>query len=416
MIPRFTARCAPRWSPWRTFVRDARKVLSFSSFSGSMALICAGSLRPSSSLRNLASRSCAIFCRGESFLARAGRTNSSGFASRIFTEPSSNYARLATIGGASDLNVQLRRVNGTCAHRACRNAPLARLGRQIDACRWVPPLGDYRLHHPGASAEGRSEPVSHRPTSGECDRASGGRWPPEPFVLAREARRAYARRMSGEPAEGRSAARTARRLVETLGGRYSAQLGIAVDQGPDEVERWFLAATLFGHRISAEVAMRTYRAIERAGIRTIAEAACATWDELVARLDEGGYVRYDFSTASRLLALAEAVIERHHGRISSVAEATDDPAEIEATLDQLPGWGPTTVRLFLRELRGVWAGARPPCDERARWATEHLGLGQPEGDARGLAWLAALAALAGVDPRDLESALVRLPLAHGRRP
>ena len=200
-----------------------------------------------------------------------------------------------------------------------------------------------------------------------------------------------------------------------LGGRYSAQLGIAVDQGPDEVERWFLAATLFGHRISAEVAMRTYRAIERAGIRTIAEAADATWDELVALLDEGGYVRYDFSTASRLLALAGTVIERHHGRISTVAETTDDPAEIEATLDRLPGWGPTTVRLFLRELRGVWAGARPPCDKRARWAAEHLGLGQPEGDARGLAWLEALAALAGVDPRDLESALVRLALAHGRR-
>jgi hypothetical protein len=221
--------------------------------------------------------------------------------------------------------------------------------------------------------------------------------------------------MSGEPAEGRSAAATARRLVETLGGRYSAQLGIAVDQGPDEVERWFLAATLFGHRISAEVAMRTYRTIERAGIRTIAEAAGATWDELVALLDEGGYVRYDFSTASRLLALAGTVIERHHGRISTVPETTDDPAEIEATLDRLPGWGPTTVRLFLRELRGVWPGARPPCDKRARWAAEHLGLGQPERDARGLAWLEALAALAGVDPRDLESALVRLALAHGRR-
>src|SRR5450759_5149913 len=107
MIPRFTAMCAPRWSPWRTLVRDACRVLSFSSLSGSMALICAGSLRLSSSLRNLASRSCATFCRGESFLAWAGRTNSSGFASRIFNEQSSNYARLATIGGSSDLHVHL---------------------------------------------------------------------------------------------------------------------------------------------------------------------------------------------------------------------------------------------------------------------------------------------------------------------
>jgi hypothetical protein len=190
-----------------------------------------------------------------------------------------------------------------------------------------------------------------------------------PFVRARETRGAYPRRMSGEPTSvARPAAATVCRLIETLGGRYSAQLGIAVDQGPDEVERWFLAATLFGHRISAEVAMRTYRAIERAGIRTIAAAAGATWDELVALLDEGGYVRYDFSTASRLLALAGTVIERHQGRISTLAETTDDPAEIEATLDRLPGWGPTTVRLFLRELRGVWPGARPPCDKRARWA------------------------------------------------
>src|SRR5450759_2277855 len=109
MTPRFTATCTPRWSPSRTFVRDARKVPSFSSFSGSMALICAGSLRLSSSLRNFASRSCAACCRGESCLAWAGRTNSSGFASRIFIEPSSNYASLATIGGASDLHVHLRR-------------------------------------------------------------------------------------------------------------------------------------------------------------------------------------------------------------------------------------------------------------------------------------------------------------------
>jgi len=29
------------------------------------------------------------------------------------------------------------------------------------------------------------------------------------------------------------------------------------------------------------------------------------------------------------------------------------PAELEAALDALPGWGPVTVGAFLRELRGV---------------------------------------------------------------
>ena len=35
---------------------------------------------------------------------------------------------------------------------------------------------------------------------------------------------------------------------------------------------------------------------------------------------------------------------------------------IAAALADLPGWGPVTVGLSLRELRGVWPGAPPPLD------------------------------------------------------
>jgi hypothetical protein len=38
--------------------------------------------------------------------------------------------------------------------------------------------------------------------------------------------------------------------VGVLGGRFSAELGIDVDAGDAEVERWFLAATLFGTQCS----------------------------------------------------------------------------------------------------------------------------------------------------------------------
>jgi hypothetical protein len=69
------------------------------------------------------------------------------------------------------------------------------------------------------------------------------------------------------------------------------------------------------------------------------------------------------------------------------------------------------VRLFLRELRGVWPGAQPPLDERAAAAACHLGL-LPRG--AGLPGLADLAGAAGLDLRDLESGLVRLALGHGR--
>ena len=70
-----------------------------------------------------------------------------------------------------------------------------------------------------------------------------------------------------------------------------------------------------------------------------------------------------------------------------------------------------TIRLFLRELRGVWPGADPPLDERAAAAARHLGLASAR---PGVTGLAGLAAASGLDVRDLESGLVRLELAHHR--
>lgn len=186
-----------------------------------------------------------------------------------------------------------------------------------------------------------------------------------------------------------------------------------LDDDPDDVERWFLAATLFGTRISAAVAIRTYRALARAGVHTIGDAGDASREELVALLDDGGYARYDFRTAHRLSALAAAVRERYGGLIGKLA-AERSPRALEEALDGLPGWGPITVRLFLREMRGVWPAARPPVDPRALAAARHLGLGiGSNGDS--LADLARAAHAAGADPRDLEAALVRVSLAHRRR-
>ncbi len=205
---------------------------------------------------------------------------------------------------------------------------------------------------------------------------------------------------------GVAATSRARRLVATLGGRFSTELGIDVDRGADDVERWALAATLFGNRISAAVAMRTYRVLARAGVRTIADAGGRSHDELVALVDEGGYARYDERTARRLLALDDAVAERHGGRMASLGEQFPDPGELERALDALPGWGPVTVRSFLRELRGVWPGADATLDKRAAAAARHLRL------PVALEALRGLAAASHLDVRDLESGLVRLALSH----
>jgi endonuclease III len=205
-----------------------------------------------------------------------------------------------------------------------------------------------------------------------------------------------------------------RRLVDVLGGRFSSELGIDVDSGDAAVERWFLAATLFGNRISAPIAIRTYRTLAAGGVATSADVEGRSWEELVALLDAGGYVRYDFRTATRLQRLAAALRERHGGRVAAL-RLVHDPARLEAELDALPGWGPTTVRLFLRELRGVWPGAQPALDGRALAAAQHLGLLPEPAPADVLARLEGAARRDGVDPRDIEAALVRLALAHGRR-
>jgi hypothetical protein len=209
----------------------------------------------------------------------------------------------------------------------------------------------------------------------------------------------------------------ARAVVAALGGRYGRELGIDVDTGPAEVERWFLAATLFGTRISAAIAERTFVVLNHAGLRRMSQALDFSWDDLVGLLDAGGYARYDFRTATRLHDLARVVRERYDGEITALGKHQTRYPELRRELDELPGWGRVTISLFLRELRGVWPGAQPPLDERAAKGARHLRLADPPDlpDPPDPEALSRLARRADLDPRDLESALVRLALARGHR-
>ncbi|MGZ4174523.1 MAG: hypothetical protein ACXVQR_08605 [Solirubrobacteraceae bacterium] len=146
-------------------------------------------------------------------------------------------------------------------------------------------------------------------------------------------------------------------VVESLGGRYSLELGIDLDGGDDEIERWALAATLFGGRISAKIAERTFATFADAGVHSLAATGRLDTAHLVELLDAGGYARYDFQTATRLQAIAGALDTNHHGRVSAALHGSAD--DVDAALEALPGWGPVTVALFLRELRGLRRGIDP---------------------------------------------------------
>ncbi|HEX08299.1 MAG TPA: DNA methylase [Thermoplasmatales archaeon] len=109
---------------------------------------------------------------------------------------------------------------------------------------------------------------------------------------------------------------------------YSEELGIDLSKGEKEIFKWFIASILFGRRISEEIAKRTYRAFERYDILSPEKIIEAGWDELVRILDEGGYVRYDFSTATRLLEICNELLEKH-GFLSKLHGSAEDEEDLE---------------------------------------------------------------------------------------
>ena len=127
---------------------------------------------------------------------------------------------------------------------------------------------------------------------------------------------------------------------------------------PEGRFKWFLASILFAKRISSDIAKRTFRRFEENSLTSPKAILDAGWDKLVQVLDSGGYVRYDFSTASNLLAMSRDLLERY-GSLEEIHARADGPRQLEKMLMQFKGVGPVGVNIFLRELRGEWKKANP---------------------------------------------------------
>ncbi len=68
-------------------------------------------------------------------------------------------------------------------------------------------------------------------------------------------------------------------------------------------------------------------------------------------LDSGGYVRYDFSTASNLLEAMSKLVNEY-GDLEKLHEASANPKDLERRLMGFKGIGSVGANIFLRELRG----------------------------------------------------------------
>jgi len=165
--------------------------------------------------------------------------------------------------------------------------------------------------------------------------------------------------------------RTQRGLLETLlrEPTYPELLGLDVTR-EDHWFPWLLAASLFAKPISSRVARKSATLLFQEGVTSPEAVQRCGWDRLVEILDAGGYVRYDFSTADKLLALAEAL---PGDRLPRLVRSASSRKDFEAELLKIRGVGPKTVEIFLRELRSI-VRFPVPLSEEARAAARRLSL------------------------------------------
>ena len=165
------------------------------------------------------------------------------------------------------------------------------------------------------------------------------------------------------------------RLVAEFGGTYARELGIDLSQGDTvEIQKWFLAAVLFGARISTGIAVKTYLEFDRAKLVQPGQILDAGRARLVRTLGLGGYARYDFKTASKLTEVSGALLRNYAGDLNVLHRDAADAADLERRIRQLgKGIGDVTVAIFLREMRGIWQKAQPLPSERTIQAARTSG-------------------------------------------
>lgn len=199
-------------------------------------------------------------------------------------------------------------------------------------------------------------------------------------------------------------------FVEKYGRPYSKLLGIDLRKGGDaEICKWFLAAILYSKPIRESSATKTYQCFEKDDVLTPRAIIETGWDGLVSILDEGGYTRYDFSTADKIFGIFWNLQEKYGGKLTKLYDQSTDGKDLELRLKSLgKGVGETTISIFLRDMRDAWPKASPTPSPLVRVAMKELGIKDLNETAKSL----------GVDIVNLETALLRLAkdfIKHGKK-
>jgi len=212
-------------------------------------------------------------------------------------------------------------------------------------------------------------------------------------------------------------------LLSRVPGRFSSELGLNLfAPRRRDLFLWFLAAVLYGARISGAIVARTHAEFVRRGLTSPQTIVKTGWDGLVRALDAGGYTRYDFKTATKLLEVMNHLLDQYGGDLKRLHDAAADARDLETRLKSLgKGIGDVTVQIFLRELRDIWPKAQPTLSPLSILAARDLALFSTQRGERGRGTVDLLrilwrrSAVEGMRFSDSESALVRLGRDYCRR-
>jgi hypothetical protein len=136
-------------------------------------------------------------------------------------------------------------------------------------------------------------------------------------------------------------------------------LGIDLQGQQDrELFKWLMACLLFAKPVAQEMAGCAFKELEHERLASPDAIRRAGWQRLVDVLDDAHYVRYDESTATRLLQAVDTLKDRYHGSMRNVVRQSKDRTELSRRLQEFNGIGPKASQIFIRDLaRAGWHGA-----------------------------------------------------------
>ncbi|MGH3561279.1 MAG: endonuclease [Mycobacterium sp.] len=165
------------------------------------------------------------------------------------------------------------------------------------------------------------------------------------------------------------------RLLQCAGTTYAEQAGIRLRNKPMPLFQLLVLCMLASKPIGAAIAACAARELFKIGLRTPRTVLAAERHTLIGAFGRAHYVRYDESSATRLVNIAVAAQEHYRGDLRVLAvHSGHNVADAIELLKGFAGIGDTGARIYLREVQDVWTWVRPAFDDRALAAARDLGL------------------------------------------